>query len=206
MSLVSLPLTALLDRIAAADPTPGGGSVAAVAGACGAALAEMVAGLPKTRGNTDEERATLAALRPALQEGRQRLAALVDEDTDAFNALMAAFRLPKATDDEKAARRAAIQAATQLATLVPLETVEVGARLLKDVMTVARLGNPSASSDVAVGIGVLRAAVDGAAANVRTNLPGLTDESVKATIVQRLEQALGDAAEAAREAAEAVHG
>jgi formiminotetrahydrofolate cyclodeaminase len=206
MPLVSLPLTTLLDRIASPDPTPGGGSVAAVAGACGAALAEMVAGLPKTRGNTDEERATLAALRPALSEGRQRLTALVDEDTDAFNELMAAFRLPKATDDEKAARRAAIQAATQLATIVPLETVEVGARLLKDVMTVARIGNPSASSDVAVGIGVLRAAVDGAAANVRTNLGGLTDESVKAMIVQRLERALGDAADAASAAAEATQG
>lgn len=204
MRLADQTLTEILDRIAAPDPTPGGGSVAALAGACGAALAEMVAGLPRTRQNSDEERAALGALRAPLAAHRARLTALVDLDTDAFNALMAAFRLPKATDEEKAARRAAIQAATQTATLVPLETAELCARVLGLLTTVAAKGNPSAVSDMAVALGMLRAASDGAAANVRVNLDGITDEAFKTDTRAKLTATLAEVEAAAGQTAAAL--
>lgn len=197
MRLAQQSLSEILDRIASPDPTPGGGSVSAMAGACGAALAEMVAGLPKTRQNSDEERAALGALKAPLAGHRSRLTALVDIDTDAFDGLMAAFRLPKGSDEEKAARRAAIQGATKHATAVPLETAEVSAQVLALLVTVAAKGNPSASSDVRVAAGVLRAAVDGAAANVRINLGGMADEAFTADATARLEAAMALASSAA---------
>ena len=114
-----------------------------------------------------------------LSDLRERLLALADEDTAAFDRLMAAFRLPKGSDEEKAARRAAIQAATRDATTVPLQTAVVCARALDLIVTIAALGNPSASSDLLVAMGVLRAGAEGAAANVRTNLGGLDDDDLQ---------------------------
>ena len=175
-----------------------------MAGACGAALAEMVTGLPRTRRNTDDERGALAALRAPLAGHRARLTALVDADSDAFNDLMAAFRMPKATDAEKGVRRDAIQAATRGATLVPLETVEICARVLTLLKTVAALGNPSAASDVLVAIGMLRAATDGAAANVRINLDGIVDETFKSEATATLDTLLDGVASSARDAVDAL--
>jgi formiminotetrahydrofolate cyclodeaminase len=201
--LHALSLTDLLDRIAAPEPTPGGGSVAAIAGALGAALAQMVAGLPRTRHDNDEERALLATVRGPLAELRTRLVTLADDDTAAFDRLMAAFRLPKAGDADKAARRTAIQAATRDATTVPLETAAACARAIELLGTVAARGNPAASSDLLVALGMLKAAADGAAANVRINLEGLTDESFRAEASTRIAAILdevaahGDAANAA---------
>ena len=127
----------------------------------------MVAGLPRTRHDSDEERAVLATLHAPLADLRERLLALADEDAAAFDRLMAAFRLPKVTDEEKTARRAAIQAAMRDATTVPLQTAVVCARALDLIVTIAALGNPSASSDLLVAMGMLRAGAEGAAANVR---------------------------------------
>lgn len=192
--LPSLPLTALLDRVAAPEPTPGGGSVAAIAGAFGAALVQMVAGLPRTRHDNDDERAVLATLDAPLADLRQRLLGLADEDTAAFERLMAAFRLPKASDEDKAARREAIQAATREATTVPLQTAVAAARVLDLAGTVAALGNPSASSDLLVGMGMLRAAAEGAAANVRINLEGIKDDTFRADAAARIAAVLDEVA------------
>ena len=185
-TLPALPLTALLARVAAPEPTPGGGSVAAIAGAFGVALAQMVAGLPRTRHNNDEERSVLASLHAPLGDLRERLLVLADDDTVAFDRLMAALRLPKASDEDKAARRAAIQAATREATTVPLQTAVACARALDLVVTVAALGNPSAGSDLLVAMGMLRAGAEGAAANVRTNLESLDDEAFRSDAATRI--------------------
>lgn len=193
-ALSSLPLTALLDRIASPEPTPGGGSVSAVAGAVGTALVQMVAGLPRTRHDSDDERAVLASLAAPLAELRARLLALADEDTAAFDGLMAAFRLPKSSDDEKAARREAIQAATREATTVPLQTAVAAARVLDLTGTVAALGNPSASSDLLVAAGMLRAAAEGGAANVRINLEGIKDDTFRADAAARIAAVLDEVA------------
>ena len=201
--LADLSTTALLDALASAEPTPGGGSAAAVAGAMGAALLAMVAGLPRTKGNSDSERATLAGLRPSLVAGRDRLRDLADADTEAFDAVMAAYKLPKATDAEKATRSQAIQVAMRQATAVPLETVRACAESLQAARRVAAIGNPSAASDAGVAIRLLEAAAHGAALNVRINLDAVKDEDFKALTAGELEQAMA-AAEADGAAARAA--
>lgn len=175
MSFADRSLSAFLDALASPDPTPGGGTASAVAGAMGASLLVMVTGLAKSRHSTDEEKAALAVAREALVPLRDRLSALADEDARSFDAVMAAYRSPKSTDDEKAARKVAIQRALQGATQVPLDTVQASAEAMTQAEAVAACGNPSASSDVGVAIGLIEAAAAGAAANVRINLEGMAD-------------------------------
>jgi formiminotetrahydrofolate cyclodeaminase len=205
-SLQTLSLSALLERVAAPEPTPGGGSVSAIAGAFGTALAQMVAGLPRTRHDHDDERAVLATLRGPLIDLRGRLLALADEDTAAFERLMAAFRMPKLSDEDKTARRAAIQAATRDATTVPLQTAVACARVLDLAGTVAALGNPSASSDLLVAMGLLRAAAEGAAANVRINLEGIADEAFRGDAAASIAAALDEVATHTHAATAALQG
>ena len=169
----------LLAALASPDPTPGGGTAAAIAGAMGTSLLLMVTGLATSRNNLDDEKAALASARAALAPIASRLMALADADTRAFNEVMAADRLPKATDQDKAARTRAIQSALRGATEVPLETLRAGVDALTHARVVADYGNQSAASDVGVAIGLLKAASEGAAANVRINLTGLKDEAFK---------------------------
>jgi glutamate formiminotransferase/formiminotetrahydrofolate cyclodeaminase len=142
----------------------------------GTALLVMVAGLAKSRHNADEDKAALAAARLVLLPLATRLTELADEDTASFNRVMAAFRLPKGSDADQAARSRAIQDALQGATTVPLETLRVCVAALAQAGAVARHGNPSAASDAGVAIGLLRAAAEGAHANVRINLDSIKDE------------------------------
>ena len=118
-----MTVAGLLRALASAEPTPGGGTAAAIAGAMGTSLLVMVTGLAKSKTNTDDEKAALAGARAALEPIAAQLAQLADADADAFNQVMAAYRLAKATDDEKAARTRSIQAAMRLATVVPLDTL-----------------------------------------------------------------------------------
>lgn len=177
--LLSLKATDLLDRFASSDPTPGGGSAAALAGALAAALVEMVANLPKTRTGAPDEREKLDAARAAASKAGARLRQLVDLDTEAYNAVTAAYRLPKATDDEKAARSAAILKAMRQATDVPLETCECAASVLRASAQALAHGNPNAASDVRTAMALCRAALDAGAENVRANVgsPSLAAES-----------------------------
>lgn len=179
MSLLALSANDLLDRFGSQDPTPGGGSAAALAGALAASLVEMVCGLPKTRTGAPEEREKLGAAKASAAKAGARLRQLVDLDTDAYNAVTAAYRMPKATDDEKAARSAAIKAAMRLATDVPLETCERAADVLRAAAQALAHGNPNASSDARTAIALCRAALDAGAENVRTNVasPSLAAES-----------------------------
>lgn len=183
-----LSVSAFLDALASAEPTPGGGTASAVAGAMGTSLLLMVAGLPKTKGNTDEERGVLEGVRVALGPMRERLVALADADAEAFDEVMAAYKRPRATDEEKAARTAAIQQGLQRATAVPLDTMRVVAAVLAQATLVARLGNRSAVSDIGVGLGLLEAAAAGAAANVRVNLDGLKDATFVADTTTAMDQ------------------
>ncbi len=169
----------LLAALASPDPTPGGGTAAAIAGAIGSSLLVMVAGLAKSRNNLDDEKAALAQARSAIEPITSRLTELADADTRAFNDVMAAYRLPKATAEDQAARTRAIQAALRGATEIPLETLRACADALTHSRAVAEYGNQSAASDVGVAIGLLTAAAAGAAANVRINLTGLKDEAFK---------------------------
>ena len=176
----------LLAALASPDPTPGGGTAAAIAGAMGGSLLVMVTGLAKSNTNADSEKAALAEARARIEPIIGRLMQLADADTEAFNAVMAAYRLPKATDDEKAARTRAIQQALRGATDVPLETLRACESAIGDGRVVAMHGNRSAASDVGVAIGLLKAAGDGAAANVRINLDGLKDQDYKTAVGREL--------------------
>ena len=174
-----MTVSQLLAALASPDPTPGGGTAAAIAGAMGTSLLVMVAGLAKSKNHTDDEKAALATARAAIDPITKQLADLADADTESFDAVMAAYRLPKATDQDKAARTEAIQSALRGATEIPLATLRACANALGHAQVVADYGNRSAESDVGVAIGLLKAAATGAAANVRINLEGIKDDGYK---------------------------
>jgi formiminotetrahydrofolate cyclodeaminase len=201
--IADLTVSGLLDALARPDPTPGGGTAAAVAGAIGASLAMMVAGLSRTRHNDENDRALLAAARVEILPLRDRLLVLADADAEAYDQVTSAFKLPKATDEEKTARKEAIQRALQAATLVPMDTVRAAVEAMAPAGAVARAGNPSAASDVGVAIGLLEAAATGAAANVRINLDGIQDETFRSRTLgelERLEATMADSVRIARTA------
>ena len=190
-----LTLAELLDAFASNAPVPGGGSASALAGAVGASLLIMVAGLPKTRHGTEEERAALAAAAARVKPLRDELAALVDRDSDAYSSVLSAYRLPKSNDAEKAARRAAIDAAMRAATEAPLATLRACAQVMREASTVAGSGALAAASDVTVAMHLLKAAARGAALNVDTNLADLKDADYVSRVSQErrdLEQAIED--------------
>jgi methenyltetrahydrofolate cyclohydrolase len=171
----TMALADLLDAFSSQEPVPGGGSASALAGALGTSLLLMVAGMPKTKSAAPEEVADLAQASARLRPLRDRLAALVDTDSDAYAAVASAFKLPKTTDEEKVTRKRAIEMATRHATEVPLETMRACRDALRHAAIVARNGSRNAASDIGVGIELLTAAIKGAGLNVDINLPGLTD-------------------------------
>jgi len=199
--LTSLSVTDLLAAIRSSDPTPGGGSAAALAGAMGASLLAMVAGLPKSRAATQEdlERLQAAGQRCAAVAGD--LEALVDRDSEAYGLVMAAYRNPKAPDEEKAARSAAIQAAMREAIAAPLDVMRACAAAAEQGVVVAALGNPSAWSDAQAGFELLGAGLRGAKLNVEINLGSVKDADYAAKVrgeVEEFERAIGHETAAAR--------
>jgi formiminotetrahydrofolate cyclodeaminase len=181
MALTEMTVSQLLDAMSSPTPTPGGGTAAAIAAAMGTSLLVMVTGLAKSKNNTEEEKAALARARERLTPITTRLTQLADADAKAFDRVMDAYRLPKATDDEKAARTTVIQSALQGATTVPLDTLRACADALVHGRIVAEHGNRSAASDAAVAIGLLQASAAGAHANVQTNLDAIRDEAFKSS-------------------------
>ena len=170
MSLLALSAAQLLDRFASSDPTPGGGSAAALAGATGAALVVMVCRTPKTRTGDPGERVRLDEVLARATDAGDRLRRLVDEDSVAYDAVVAAYRRPKATDEEKAARKRAVDAAMAAATEVPLRTAEACLVALGAAATAAADGNPNALSDARTAAALAWAGLTGAAENVRINV------------------------------------
>jgi formiminotetrahydrofolate cyclodeaminase len=189
--LLALSTAELLDRFASSDPTPGGGSAAALAGATGAALVLMVTGMPKTRMGAPEERARLDAAQGWAREAGARLRSLVAEDSRAYDAVVAAYKLPKGTDAEKAARKQAVAEAMARATDVPLQTAEACLVVLKAAQEAAENGNPNALSDARTAGALAWAGLRGAAENVRINAPALQDEET-ASALARIEAALAE--------------
>jgi len=175
MKLTDRSVSDLLAAFRSSEPTPGGGSAAALAGAVGASLLAMVASLPKPRAASDEELGSLAQAGRRCTELAVTLETLIDQDSDAYDLVVGAFRLPKATEAEKTARTAAIQRAMVAATEAPLEVMRRTADALAVSGVVGALGNPNASSDVAVGVALLTAGLRGARHNVEINLGSLKD-------------------------------
>ncbi len=186
--LIDRTLPSFLDALSSADPTPGGGSAAALVGATGAALLAMVAGMPKTRTNAIAEREALDQAHTELMAVRETLVALIDRDAAAYDLVVAAFRKPKATDEDKVARKAAIQDATRVATEVPVETIQACVAAMRAGLAPVAHGNPSAASDGKVGFRLLLAAALSAKDNVDINLGGLTDVALQTRLREESEQ------------------
>ncbi|MBI2814703.1 MAG: glutamate formimidoyltransferase [Opitutae bacterium] len=181
--LVRLDLRSFADETASESPAPGGGSIAAYAGALGAALGTMVANLSAHKAGWDARWEEFSDWAGQGQKIKDELLALVDADTAAFNEIMAALGLPKGSDAEKAARTAAIQAATKKATEVPFRVMRLCADALPLCLAMAEKGNPNSVSDAGVGALCARAGVQGAYLNVRINAKGLADQAFAAQIV-----------------------
>ena len=164
-----------LDELASAAPTPGGGSAAAIMGAMGAALVAMVCNLTIGKKGYEQHDAEMRDVLAQCEARRRRLTAMVAEDVAAFDSLMAAYKLPKASDDEKAARSAAIQAGLQRATQVPLDCAKECAEVVRLSGRAAEVGNQNVISDAGVGVLAAWAALRSAVLNVNINAPSLKD-------------------------------
>ena len=161
-------------------------------GALGASLGGMVANLSAGKRGWDHQLDYFSEWAVKSQQLKDELLFLVDEDTAAFNKVMAAFGLPKDSAEEKAARSKAIQSANTYAAEIPLRVMETAGRVYDLLAEMAEKGNPASISDVGVGLLVTRACIDGAALNVRINLSGLKDEKLKATLQEKMERSVAE--------------
>ena len=184
----------LVDAFASTDPVPGGGSAAALAGAVGASLLLMVAGIPKTKSGAPEETADLAEAEARIRPLRDSLLELVDRDSDAYRQVMTAFKLSKGSDAETSQRRKAVEDATREATEVPLDTMRACQQALRGAVVVAANGARKATSDIGVAVELLLAGLRGAGMNVEINLKGLPDAGYVTRIRAEADQLELDAA------------
>jgi formiminotetrahydrofolate cyclodeaminase len=183
------------------DPTPGGGSASALAGAVGASLLAMVAALPKTRASNADDEETLHEAGHRCAALSEELKTLVDSDSEAYDLVVAAYRRPKGSDQEKTDRSQAIQTALRSAIDVPIRVMRACANASIRAVPIASFGNPSAASDVQVGLELLSAGLRGAKLNVEINLASVKDAAYADGIreeVARLERAATQGAGAAR--------
>jgi len=171
-------------EVAAPTATPGGGSVAAAAGALAAALGRMVASMSRTKKSLAQHESRFAKILTALESDCAALTAAVDRDAESYNAVAAAYKLPKDSPE----RPGAIQAALQLATQVPLETAERATRVEAALAILEEIASPSMASDLAVGRMMAEAAIGGALANVETNLASITDKEFVEAIRNRMDE------------------
>lgn len=199
--LASLSVADFAAALASDAPAPGGGSAAAAGGANGAGLLAMVVRLTLGKEKYKDAWKDLAPLTDRLDDARAKLLELVDEDTKAFDGVLAARRLPKEIDAEKAARQKAIAEANVLATTVPMQTAFFAHEALKTAPLVLEKGNPNAASDAWAGALASWAAVLAALANVRINLPGVSDPELQRGFredADAMEQSAGEALEKTR--------
>jgi formiminotetrahydrofolate cyclodeaminase len=185
----------VIAAFASSDPTPGGGSASALASSVGASLLVMVAGLPKTRNQSDDDRAALMFAAGALMGIQHQLTEAIDADSAAYDQVVDAYRQPKATDADKNARKAAVERALRRATDVPLGVMRLSVDALKHAQAVATHGHRAASSDVGVALALLHAGHEGARLNIRVNLAGITDRAYVDAVTAESERLSGQISE-----------
>ena len=186
--LVDLSLTRFAHETAGETPAPGGGSIAAYCAVLGAALGTMVANLSAHKKGWDDRWEEFSGYAEKGQELMKELLHLVDEDTNAYNHIMAAYGLPKTNDAEKAARKSAVDAATVYAIKIPFRTMELAFQSFNLAKEMAEKGNPNCASDAGVGALCARAAVKGTYLNVKTNAKGLDNNDEVKNILVRSEE------------------
>ena len=195
--LVDLTIKNYLKTLKSDSPAPGGGSVSALAGAQGAGLLIMVCELTLGKEKYKDFEDVINEAKPELEEAEKALSEGIDRDTDAFNMVMAAFGMPKNTDEEKAARRDAIQKGTIASTEAPLENMEHALHALEAAEKIAGKFNTNCMSDFGVGVMNLKLCIQGAYMNVKINLPGIKDEGLAQELAKRADEAMQDGTEIA---------
>lgn len=165
-----------LGKVAGSDPVPGGGSVAALNGAIASALAAMVASLTIGKKGYETHEELMRHIFDIAVQSKNVFVEDIDRDSEAYDSVFACFKMPKASDEEKAARSTAIQEATKFAALIPMQVARNAYELMNIIMDVARLGNRNAVTDACVAMMAARSAVLGALMNVRINLASLKDK------------------------------
>ncbi|KAF1683521.1 cyclodeaminase/cyclohydrolase family protein [Veillonella sp. R32] len=187
MELKALSVEGFINETGSSSPAPGGGSIAALNGAAGAALIEMVAALTIGKEKYAAVEEEMKAIQAKAHNMKAQFLAYIDEDSAAFNKIMAAFKLPKESDEDKKARSAAIQEATKGAALVPFKIGELANELLPLAATVIEKGNQNAITDGAVATMNARTSVHGAFLNVKINLGSIKDEAFVADLTAKME-------------------
>lgn len=188
------PLPVYLDDAASGKPAPGGGSVSACVGALGAALTSMVCNLTIGKEQFAAVEDRMKEVLAASEAARARLQELLQEDTTAYGGVLAAYRLPKDTPEQRAARHAAVQEGLVVAATVPLEICREAVGVCRLAKVAAELGNANAVTDAGIGALLGEAAAVGAALNVRINLGSIEDEEYVRVTERELDALLGEAA------------
>ena len=203
--LTDMTCEAFAEETASGSPAPGGGSISAYMGALAAALGTMVANLSAHKAGWDERWKEFSDYADKGHELMARMLHLVDEDTESFNRIMEAIKMPKNSPEEKEARSMALEAATLYATKVPLDTMETACATFPLLEAMAQSGNPASVSDAGVGALAARSAVLGAQLNVRINAAGLTDRAEADRLTSRAEEIALKAIEAEKRVLEIVN-
>lgn len=183
--LVDMTLTGFTNETASESPAPGGGSIAAYAGSLGVSLGTMVANLSAHKRGWDDRWEEFSDWAALGQKYKDILLHFVDEDTNAFNSIMDAFGLPKKTDDEKQARKEAIENASKYAMEIPYKVMETSFKSMEVMKAMAEIGNPNSVSDAGVGALCALAAVEGAFLNVKINASGIDDKSFTDDLISK---------------------
>jgi len=209
MKLIDLSVQEFVRDLDSPKPAPGGGSVSAVAASMGIALSRMVGHLtiPKKKFKRLDEstQEKVIEAHESIKEKEKQLMDLVDEDTEAFNAIMSALKMPKDSEEEKKARSEAIEKATYKATTVPLEIAELAYDALGAIEPILKHGNKHAISDIGVGALMLYAGLEGAVLNVKINLGSLSDDAFKEKVSSKIETFLKEGKRLQEETLKAVH-
>ncbi len=196
MKIVDYSVHEFIKALDSASPAPGGGSASAVASAMGMGLTRMIGHLTvpkkKFKALNESVQDTFIETHEEIKTYEQRMIELIDEDTQAFNEIMKAFKMPKETEDDKKKRKKAIQEATLKATLAPLEMARISYKVLKKIDVILEHGNQHAISDVGVGALLLYSGLEGAVLNVKINLSGLKDQNQASEIKEEVEAMLKD--------------
>ncbi|MEF8756885.1 MAG: cyclodeaminase/cyclohydrolase family protein [Halobacteriales archaeon] len=199
MSFADMTVREFVEELSGDSATPGGGSAAAVAGAMGAALGEMVCNLTIGKEDFEDVEADMEAAREALEDSRERLFELADEDAEAFDELMAAYRTPE--DEGKAE---AIEEASKTAAEVPVETAEECLIVIEEAVDVAAKGNPNAVTDAGTAALLAHAALESALYNVEINLGSIDDEAFREAMREETDRLVEEADAALAEVQDAV--
>ena len=203
--LAQMTVEGFTRETASESAAPGGGSISACMGAFGAALATMVANLSAHKRGWDERWKEFSDVAEEGQKLVDELLLLIDEDTAAFNRIMDCFSMPKGTAEEKAARAAALEAATLYAAQVPLKTMEATLKALPLALQMAQNGNPASASDAGVAALAAVAGIRGARLNVRINCAGLQDKTPAQPLLARADEIVTEALELEKQVLESVN-